>query len=375
MKYTLIADQVFDGENFHQNLPITIENGQIIGFELSDDAEQIKVSGTIVPGFIDVQVNGGGGVLFNSQPNSEAIAAICKAHNAFGTTAMLPTLITDDINVMSKAADAIAEAISSRSAGILGVHFEGPHLSVPKKGVHPKQYIRALSDAEFAIYARNDLGIKAITLAPENVAPEVIAQLVEAGVKVFIGHTNADYDTVVKAIEAGATGFTHLYNAMSPLDSRSPGVVGAAIDSETTWCGLIVDGHHVHPATARIALKAKPKGKVMLVTDAMPPVGMPDGSTFELFGLDVVRNGDRINAVTGELAGCVLDMASAVRNTVTTLNQPLEEALRMASLYPAQFLGLDASVGRIAQGYRADLVLLDDNQNVTATYINGKQVF
>ena len=375
MKYTLIADQVFDGENFHQNLPITIENGQIIGFELSDDAEQIKVSGTIVPGFIDVQVNGGGGVLFNSQPNSEAIAAICKTHNAFGTTAMLPTLITDDINVMSKAADAIAEAISSRSAGILGVHFEGPHLSVPKKGVHPKQYIRALSDAEFAIYARNDLGIKAITLAPENVAPEVIAQLVEAGVKVFIGHTNADYDTVVKAIEAGATGFTHLYNAMSPLDSRSPGVVGAAIDSETTWCGLIVDGHHVHPATARIALKAKPKGKVMLVTDAMPPVGMPDGSTFELFGLDVVRNGDRINAVTGELAGCVLDMASAVRNTVTTLNQPLEEALRMASLYPAQFLGLDASVGRIAQGYRADLVLLDDNQNVTATYINGKQVF
>ena len=375
MKYTLIADQVFDGENFHQNLPITIKNGQIIGFELSDDAEQIKVSGTIVPGFIDVQVNGGGGVLFNSQPNSEAIAAICKAHNAFGTTAMLPTLITDDINVMSKAADAIAEAISSRSAGILGVHFEGPHLSVPKKGVHPKQYIRALSDAEFAIYARNDLGIKAITLAPENVAPEVIAQLVEAGVKVFIGHTNADYDTVVKAIEAGATGFTHLYNAMSPLDSRSPGVVGAAIDSETTWCGLIVDGHHVHPATARIALKAKPKGKVMLVTDAMPPVGMPDGSTFELFGLDVVRNGDRINAVTGELAGCVLDMASAVRNTVTTLNQPLEEALRMASLYPAQFLGLDASVGRIAQGYRADLVLLDDNQNVTATYINGKQVF
>lgn len=375
MKYTLIADQVFDGEQFHQNLPVTIENGKIIGFEICNDCEQIKLEGTLAPGFIDVQVNGGGGVLFNSTPTADAVAAICKAHNAFGTTAMLPTLITDDLAVLQQAADGIAQAIKNKSAGILGVHFEGPHLSVPKKGVHPKQYIRELSEAEFAVYARQDLGIKAITLAPENVAPEVISRLVEVGVKVFIGHTNADYDTVVKAIEAGATGFTHLYNAMSQLESRAPGVVGAAIDSENTWCGLIVDGHHVHPAAARIAIKAKPQGKVMLVTDAMPPVGMPDGSTFELFGLEVVRNGDKINAVTGELAGCVLDMATAVRNTVATLDQPLEEALRMASMYPAAFLGLENSHGRIAKGYQADLVLLDDKQQVKATYINGKQVY
>lgn len=373
MKYTLIADQVFDGEKFHQNLPVTIENGRIISLELSDDCQQIKLAGTLTPGFIDVQVNGGGGVLFNSNPSVAGLEVISQSHATFGTTGMLPTLITDDISVMAKAADAIAAAIEKGSDGILGVHFEGPHLSIPKKGVHPKQYIREISNAELAIFSRQDLGIKAITLAPENVAPEVIRQLVDAGVKVFIGHSNADYDTVINAIDAGATGFTHLYNAMSALDSRAPGVVGAAIDSENTWCGLIVDGHHVHAAAARIAIKAKPQGKIMLVTDAMPPVGMPDGSTFELFGLEVVRNGDRINAVTGELAGCVLDMATAVRNTVATLDQPLAEALRMGSLYPAEFLGLSHIMGRIAVGYRADLVLLDDNQVVKETYIAGKK--
>ncbi len=375
MKYTLIADNVFDGEQFLGSVPVNIEEGHLLTLDGESRFAEQRVSGTLVPGFVDVQVNGGGGVLFNSQTDRAGIEAIGKAHAVYGTTGYLPTLITDDAEVMARAADAVADALAVGSAGVLGVHFEGPHLSVPKKGVHPQGHIRRISDAELAIFSRQDLGVKVVTLAPENVSPDVISALVDAGVKVCLGHTNADYDTVMAAIDAGASGFTHLYNAMSPLTSREPGVVGAAIDDERTWCGLIVDGHHVHSAAARIAIKAKPRGKMMLVTDAMPPVGMPEGESFELFGTEVVRQGDRLNAVTGELAGCVLDMASAVRNTVNDLQQSREEALRMASLYPAQYLGLDKQIGRIAAGYRADLALLDESLSNSASFIRGERVF
>ncbi|ESE40744.1 N-acetylglucosamine-6-phosphate deacetylase [Shewanella decolorationis] len=375
MKFTLIAEQLFDGEAFHRDVPVTIEDGLIDSLDTASGAKEIRYPGTLVPGFIDVQVNGGGGALFNSSPTVACIETIGKAHARFGTTGFLPTLITDDVQVMAKAADAVASAVAQKSAGVLGVHFEGPHLSVPKKGVHPQGFIREITEAELAIFCRQDLGIRVVTLAPENVSPEVIRLLVESGVKVCLGHSNADYDTVVAALAAGATGFTHLYNAMSPLGSREPGVVGAAIESETAWCGLIVDGHHVHPAAARVALRAKPRGKVMLVTDAMPPVGMDDETSFELFGTQVLRVGDRLNAVTGELAGCVLDMATAVENSVKMLGLPLGEALRMASLYPAEFLGIAESVGRLAVGQRADLVLLDNQHKVLANYIAGNAVY
>ena len=375
MKFTLIAEQLFDGESFHQDVPVTIEDGLIASFDTALGAKEVRYTGTLVPGFIDVQVNGGGGALFNTSPTVACIETIGKAHARFGTTGFLPTLITDNVQVMAKAADAVALAVAQKSAGVLGVHFEGPHLSVPKKGVHPQGFIREITEAELAIFCRQDLGIRVVTLAPENVSPEVIRLLVASGVKVCLGHSNADYDTVVAALAAGATGFTHLYNAMSPLGSREPGVVGAAIESETAWCGLIVDGHHVHPAAARVALRAKPRGKVMLVTDAMPPVGLDDETSFELFGTQVLRVGDRLNAVTGELAGCVLDMASAVHNTVNMLGLPLGEALRMASLYPAEFLGIAESVGRLAVGQRADLVLLDNQHKVLANYIAGNAVY
>lgn len=375
MKFTLIAEQLFDGESFHQDVPVTIEDGLIASFDTALGAKEVRYTGTLVPGFIDVQVNGGGGALFNTSPTVACIETIGKAHARFGTTGFLPTLITDNVQVMAKAADAVASAVAQKSAGVLGVHFEGPHLSVPKKGVHPQGFIREITEAELAIFCRQDLGIRVVTLAPENVSPEVIRLLVESGVKVCLGHSNADYDTVVAALKAGATGFTHLYNAMSPLGSREPGVVGAAIESETAWCGLIVDGHHVHPAAARVALRAKPRGKMMLVTDAMPPVGMDDETSFELFGTQVLRVGDRLNAVTGELAGCVLDMASAVHNTVNMLGLPLGEALRMAALYPAEFLGIADSVGRLAVGQRADIVLLDNQHQVLANYIAGNAVY
>ncbi|MCT7941192.1 N-acetylglucosamine-6-phosphate deacetylase [Shewanella holmiensis] len=381
MKQILIVERLFDGEAFHQNMAVTIEAGKITAVTAAANVVDTDpnivnhLAGTLVPGFVDVQVNGGGGALFNDLPSVECIETIGRAHARFGTTGFLPTLITDDVSVMAKAADAVAEAIKHNKAGVLGVHFEGPHLSVPKKGVHPQQFIRKISDEELAIFSRQDLGIKVVTLAPENVSTQVIKSLVKAGVRVCLGHSNADYDTVVAALDAGASGFTHLFNAMSPLGSREPGMVGAALENQDSWCGLIVDGHHVHSAAAKVAINAKPRGKMMLVTDAMPPVGMSEDASFELFGIKVVRQGDRLNASTGELAGCVLDMVGAVNNSVTMLGLSHDEALRMASMYPAQFLGLEKSLGVVKPGFKADLVLLNSANQVSRTYIGGKIVF
>ncbi|MEZ9141009.1 MULTISPECIES: N-acetylglucosamine-6-phosphate deacetylase [unclassified Shewanella] len=387
MKQTLIVDKYFDGELFQPRAAITVENGVIsainhiadtgLDLQLVDEYALENVThlqGKLVPGFVDVQVNGGGGALFNAQPTLDCIKTIGAAHSKFGTTGFLPTLITDKVEVMAKAADAVAEAIASKTVGVLGIHFEGPHLSVPKKGVHPQSFIRTISDEELAIFARKDLGIKVVTLAPENVSAEVIKTLVSHDVKVCLGHSNADYDTVVAALEAGADGFTHLFNAMSGFGSREPGMVGAALESEHAWCGLIVDGHHVHSATAKVAINAKPQGKVMLVTDAMPPVGMDDNASFELFGTEVIRQGDRLNAKSGELAGCVLDMVGAVNNSVSMLGLSHEEALRMASLYPAQYLN-KTELGKIAVGQQADFVLLNSQQTVSQTYIKGELIY
>ncbi|PKG57047.1 N-acetylglucosamine-6-phosphate deacetylase [Shewanella sp. GutDb-MelDb] len=375
MKQTLIADRIFDGQQFHHDLPVTVEDGHILAFDTVKGAKESRVDGSITPGFIDVQVNGGGGVLFNSSPTRKGIEAIGQAHAKFGTTAYLPTLITDDFSVMEQAADAVADAIEYGSAGVIGVHFEGPHLSIPKKGVHPQPHIRRISDAELNIFSRQDLGIKVVTLAPENVSPDVIAALVKADVKVCLGHSNADYDTVKAALDAGATGFTHLFNAMSAFGSRNPGMVGAALESTDAWCGLIVDGHHVHPTAAKVAINAKPRGKVMLVTDAMPPVGLDGEVSFELFGTQVLRVGDRLNAVTGELAGCVLDMAAAVANTISMLDISAEEALRMASMYPAEFLGISQQFGSLATGKRADIVVMNDQFKVQQTFIAGQLIY
>ncbi|ABV35824.1 N-acetylglucosamine-6-phosphate deacetylase [Shewanella sediminis HAW-EB3] len=375
MKQTFIAQQVFDGETFHSECPVTIEDGHILAFDTVSGAKEVKLDGMLSPGFIDVQVNGGGGALLNADTSVECIETIGSAHARFGTTGFLPTLITDDIDVMRRAADAVAASLTKASAGVLGVHFEGPHLSIPKKGVHPQSHIRRISDAELELFSRDDLGIKLVTLAPENVSVEVIKALVAADVKVCLGHSNADYETVVAALEAGATGFTHLFNAMSAFGSREPGMVGAALESRDAWCGLIVDGHHVHSAAAKVAIYGKPQGKVMLVTDAMPPVGLNSEASFELFGTEVIRQGDRLNALTGELAGCVLDMAGAVRNTVNMLGIDLDEAIRMGSLYPAQFLNLEKRQGQLSVGSRADFSLLNHHIKVEQTYIGGKRVF
>jgi N-acetylglucosamine-6-phosphate deacetylase len=366
----LSVSRLFDGEKWYDNVSVSIADGKVQAIKPASTGVR---QGMLVPGFVDVQVNGGGGALFNTAPSRATLQIMRNAHARFGTTSMLPTVITDSISVMQLAADAIAAAIADHEPGIIGVHFEGPHLSLPKKGVHPQQHIRQLTDAELAIYARQDLGVKLITVAPETISPAQISQLVALNVIVCLGHSNADAATVQTALAAGASGFTHLYNAMSAFTSREPGMVGVALSDAGSWCGVIFDGHHMHPLAAKVALAAKPRGKLMLVTDAMSPVGTDD-TEFDFFSGKVTRDGSKLTNEAGALAGSVLDMAAAVKYAVQQLDVSPGEALRMAALYPAQFLAQPGR-GRIVEGGQADLVLLNNGWQVEATWMNGQPAF
>lgn len=368
---SIAVSRLFDGSYWHTNVELSWQAGVITDIKPASGAVQ---AGSLVPGFIDLQVNGGGGVLFNTAATLPTLSTMTQAHARFGTTAMLPTVITDSVAVMQQAADAVAKALAEKLPGIIGVHFEGPHLAEPKKGVHPAKYIRELSAAELAIYSRSDIGIKLVTVAPENVSPAQIRQLVGLNVIVCLGHSNADAATVQAALAAGATGFTHLYNAMSPLTSREPGMVGVALVDANSWCGMIFDGHHMHPLAAKLALAAKPAGKLLLVTDAMSPVGTAD-TEFAFFSGKVLREGSKLTDEAGRLAGSVLDMASAVRYAIEELSVLPDEALRMASLYPAEALGCAAIRGKLQPGYLADMVLLNEHYQVQQNWITGSSVY
>jgi N-acetylglucosamine-6-phosphate deacetylase len=328
--------------------------------------------GYLLPGFTDTQVNGGGGVLFNDAPTVEAIAIIGAAHRRFGTAGFLPTLISDDLDAVATAIAAVDAAIASGVPGVLGIHIEGPFLSATRKGIHDASKFRILDDAAFELLTSLKRGKTLITLAPEATTPDMIRRLVAAGVVVAAGHTNADYATIRAALDAGLGGFTHLFNAMSPLTSREPGAVGAALEDAASWCGLIVDGLHVHPAVLRIALRARGLDRFMLVTDAMPSVGMAGDKSFTMQGRAIrVVDGVCVDE-NGTIAGSDLDMASAVRNLMEIAALDLAQAVAMASAAPAAFLGLDADLGQIAPGRIANLVLADEALTVRRTWIEGR---
>jgi N-acetylglucosamine-6-phosphate deacetylase len=339
--------------------------------ELSGDIVRHDLDGAyLLPGFIDAQVNGGGGVLFNNTPTVDALRAIAQAHRKFGTTGMLPTLISDDADVMRNAVAAVRDAIDQGVPGVLGIHLEGPYLAPARKGTHNADKFRVPDETEIALATSLGNGVTLLTLAPERLPIESIRALIQRGGIVAAGHTAGTYEEIRAGLAAGIRGFTHLYNAMSPLQGREPGAVGAALEDPDSWCGIIADGVHVHPASLRVALAAKPRGKLFLVTDAMPPVGADDPS-YELYGeVITVRDGVVRNAA-GALAGSALDMLTAVRNTVNLLGLSLEEAARMAATYPADFLGLGATHGRIAPSYHADLVALNADMQLKATWIGG----
>lgn len=378
MMEALANGRVLCDDGFATDRVVLLEGERIAAVVAADDARVAAArkhdlqGALLLPGFIDVQVNGGGGVLFNDAPSVEAIRAIGRAHRRFGTTSFLPTLLSDDLSVIARAIAAVREAMREPVPGVIGVHIEGPHLSEEKKGAHDAAKFRDLSAEDVALLSSLKVGRTLVTLAPEMTTPATIALLAAAGVVISAGHTNASCATIATALRHGVTGFTHLFNAMSPLTSREPGAVGAALDDPESWCGLIVDGHHVDPVVLRIALRCKRRDRFMLVTDAMPNVGS-DQDFFMLQGRRITVADGMCVDENGTLSGSALDMASAVRNCVAWLKLDLAEAVRMASTYPAQFLGLGRELGRIAPGYRANLVLANDRLEVLATWIDGRQ--
>ncbi|MBI2257063.1 MAG: N-acetylglucosamine-6-phosphate deacetylase [Proteobacteria bacterium] len=366
---------IFDGTVVRQDHAVIVRDGKIADLvpqaQLGSDMAIERLEGKLLaPGFVDVQVNGGGGVLLNDAPTVEGVAKICNAHALFGTTALLPTLITDTPALTAEAVGAVKLAMAAHQPGCVGLHLEGPFLSPERRGAHDAQLIRQMNDADVDILLGLGIETLLVTLSPERVPVRIIHRLADAGIIVSLGHSNAGYDQVMAAADAGARGVTHLYNAMSPLTHRSPGVVGAALDSGALWCGLIADGHHVHKAAIDIALRAKRgPGRIFLVTDAMSTVGS-DIQTFELNGRRITRRDGVLVLDDGTLAGSDLDMMSAVRFMVRSVGLDLTRALRMASTDPADFLGRQ-DIGRIAAGARADFVLIDRDLQVRAVWCGG----
>lgn len=374
MAVALVNGQVLTDAQF-EPVTVVIEGDRIIAvgrdIDLATTTAQVDLEGDfLLPGFLDTQVNGGGGLLFNDAPTVETIATIGAAHRRYGVTGFLPTLISDDLAKVACAIEAVDQAIETGVPGVLGIHIEGPFLSERRKGVHDASKFRTLDEAALTLLTSSRRGRTLVTLAPETTTPEMIGRLAGAGVTVAAGHTNATYERLIEALGAGVTGFTHLFNAMSPLANREPGAVGAALDHQDSWCGVIIDGRHIHPAALRIAFRAKRHDRFMLVTDAMPSVGMVD-KNFTIQGRAIrVVNGVCVDE-NGTLAGSDLDMASAVRNAVELTGLDLADAAAMASTNPAAFLGLGKELGRIAPGYRANLTLLDRGLKATRTWIDG----
>jgi len=338
----------------------------------ADDAIDLD-GGWMMPGFIDTQVNGGGGVLFNDTPTVAGVAAIAGAHVRYGSTATMPTLISDTPDVIARGLDAVDAAIDAGVPGVVGIHVEGPVINVVRKGIHDPARFRPLDDELLTLLTTRRRGRVMVTLAPERVTTAQIAALVAAGVRVCLGHTDADYATATAAFAAGATGVTHLFNAMSPLVHRAPGVVGAALDNDSAWCGIIVDGFHVDDAALRIALRARPADRFMLVSDAMPCVGAAN-KDFVLQGKPIRVEDGRCVGADGTLAGSDLDMAGAVRGAVTRLGIAPEQAAALASTSPAAFLGLSDERGTLAVGKRADWAILTRDLYPASTWIGARPV-
>ena len=372
----IVTGRVFDGRGWHRDAAVMVQDGRIVGLaspgEIPSDWPQSRVpAGVFVTaGFIDLQVNGGGGVLLNDHPTADGMRAIARAHRRYGTTACLPTLITDT-REQTRSAIAAARSVAGRD-GVLGLHLEGPFISPQRPGVHRPDRIAEPGAGDLEqLCELTGAGRSLVTLAPECVPAGFVMTLAAAGVRISIGHSEASAAVVTQAVAEGATGVTHLFNAMPPFSARDPGIVGTTLSEPRLTAGLIVDGMHVDPVSVRAAFAAKGADRIALVTDAMPTVGT-SLDRFDLVGRTIKLVDGRLTTKEGTLAGAHLDMASAVRNTVRLAKVPLEDALRAASLTPAQFLGVDNERGAIVPGARADLVALTDTLAVAATWIDGE---
>ena len=376
-RHAVAAGTLFDGSRLHHDCAVIIDGPRVLGVVPTREVPAtmpictLPEGAWLAPGFIDSQVNGGGDVLFNDEPTAAGIARIVAAHRRSGTTALVPTLISDTPAKMRAALEAVRRAAVANPS-VIGIHLEGPFLSPDRPGVHDPAMFRLPDQHDVEVLTERQPGIVLVTLAPERVPAGFIAQLVHAGARVALGHSVATYAQTKAALAEGLSGFTHLFNAMRPLDSREPGPIAAALETPGAWFGMIVDGHHVAPAMLRLALRGV--AHPMLVTDAMPPVG-GCRSSFMLNGERISVNNGRCARADGTLAGAALGMADAVRNCVELLGVPLTQALLFASAEPASFLGLGETLGRVAPGYRADLVAFDPGDiKIHQTWVAGKAV-
>lgn len=369
---SLSPTRLFTGTEMIEGATVHVREGKIVDVVRSGPPG-VKLDGTLAPGLIDVQVNGGGGVLFNDAPTVETLRTMAAAHAQFAVTGIMATLISDARGKIAAAIDAVTAGIAEGIPGLVGLHLEGPWLSTPKRGVHPDKFLRGLDAEDMKLLAQRRGFPVMATVSPEQASPADVKTLSEAGVLVCIGHTAGSAEDIEALIAAGAVGFTHLFNAMPALEGRKPGPVGVALANRKTWAGLILDGIHVHPLSARVAFGAKTARKLMLVSDAMATVGASEPS-MELFGERIEVKDGALRTPAGTLAGAHLDLSMAARNAVFMLGASTEEALRMTGLTPAEFLRIDHRRGRIAIGGRADMALFGPGLDVRGVWVGGEQV-
>lgn len=380
MKYAICGAELFDGTKLLQQHSVVVD-GHCIDSIVPDHSKYLAKlpcialdGGVIAPGFIDLQVNGGGGLLFNNAPSSTTIQHIITAHLSKGVTALLPTLISDQRDVLQAGIDATRHLLEQQQPGLIGLHIEGPFFNPQRRGVHNQDCIRPLTDDDVSWLCSNaDIPLM-VTLAPEQTRGGQIAALSAAGIIVCAGHSDADCEQISRALQEGLQGFTHLFNAMRPMTGREPGVVGTALADQDSYCGIIVDGHHVHPTSVLAAYQAKQDGKLFLVSDAMATIGS-NKKSFELYGESIIEQDGKLLNSEGKLAGSAIGMIDAVRISQQQVGLPLEACLAMASLYPATLMQQHTQRGRLAAGFHADLVHFDKNFNVSHTWQAGELLF
>jgi len=377
MKQALLGSQIFCGELFYDDHALLVDGKSIVDIvdknNIPENFNKMELDqGILAPGFIDLQVNGGGGVLFNNSPNKESLNTIIKAHQFFGTTSVMPTVISDSLEVLEQCIKTVTEEIKNNSS-LLGIHIEGPFFNTKYRGVHQKQYISTINSDYLNLFESLKGFPVMLTLAPECISSQQLKHLTSLGIKTLAGHSDASYDELDDAIKNGLDGFTHLFNAMSQISAREPGVVGSALHFENTFASIIVDLHHVHPSLIQLAYQLKPSGKLFFISDSMATInhGKP---SFELYDEVVNESDGRLVNSEGKLAGSSITQIDAVKNAYQKCNIPLNQALAMASRYPAEYLGIENHLGSLKPGYRADLVHFDSNFKVHNTWVSGKQI-
>ena len=377
MKQAITGSKLFNGIDFIEHKVLLIDDQHIAGIVNEDaiptDFQVKKLEGGILsPGFIDLQVNGGGGKLFNNSPDKESLNTIISAHQYFGTTSIMPTVISDSLNILQKCTDTISNEINNNHS-LLGIHIEGPFFNVKYRGVHQKQYINTINASYLNLFETLDKFPVMLTLAPECISIKQLKHLKSLGFKILAGHTDANYDQLEEAVKYGLDGFTHLFNAMGQISAREPGVVGSAFDFDETSASIIVDLHHVHPSLINLSFKQKPKGKLFFVSDSMATINHGEPS-FELYDEVVSESNGRIINSEGKLAGSSITQIDAIKNAYQKCSIPLESAISMATIYPAEYLGVSDYIGQLKKGYRADLAHFDSNFHVQNVWLAGKQI-